>query len=171
MPEHILNKPGKLTAAEFEKMTLHAPIGAEILTSTDFPYPVVPIVRRHHENWDGTGYPDGIRGMRIPVGARILSVVDCFDALTSDRPYRSRMTQVLPCSSMGLFVATGHVERFSLRGDGVNGFTTEERSERRRTDAVELRRPADRSRRRPNGRRAATRAWHNSKHQRTHGVL
>ena len=92
VPEHILNKPGKLTPAEFEKMKLHAPIGAEILSSIDFPYPVVPIVRHHHENWDGTGYPDGLRGTDIPVGARILSVVDCFDALTSDRPYRSRMT-------------------------------------------------------------------------------
>jgi putative nucleotidyltransferase with HDIG domain len=92
VPEHILNKPGKLTPAEFEKMKLHAPIGAEILASIDFPYPVVPIVRHHHENWDGTGYPDGIQGAAIPIGARILSVVDCYDALTSDRPYRRRMT-------------------------------------------------------------------------------
>ena len=92
VPEHLLKKPGKLTPAEFEKMKLHAPIGAEILSSIDFPYPVVPIVRHHHENWDGTGYPDGLRGEAIPIGARILSVVDCFDALTSDRPYRSRMT-------------------------------------------------------------------------------
>jgi putative nucleotidyltransferase with HDIG domain len=92
VPEHILNKPGKLTPAEFEKMKLHAPIGAEILSAIEFPYPVVPIVRHHHENWDGTGYPDKIRGEAIPIGARILSVVDCFDALTSDRPYRRRMT-------------------------------------------------------------------------------
>ena len=92
VPEHILNKPGKLTAAEFEKMKLHAPIGAEILSSIRFPYPVVPIVRHHHENWDGTGYPDGLRGTDIPIGARILSIVDCFDALTSDRPYRGRMS-------------------------------------------------------------------------------
>jgi putative nucleotidyltransferase with HDIG domain len=92
VPEHILNKPGKLTAAEFEKMKLHAPIGAEILSAIEFPYPVVPIVRHHHENWDGTGYPDRICGTDIPIGARILSVVDCFDALTSDRPYRRRMT-------------------------------------------------------------------------------
>jgi putative nucleotidyltransferase with HDIG domain len=92
VPEHILNKPGKLTAAEFEKMKLHAPIGAEILSSIEFPYPVVPIVRHHHENWDGTGYPDGLKGTEIPIGARILSVVDCFDALTSDRPYRRRMS-------------------------------------------------------------------------------
>lgn len=92
VPEHILNKPGKLTPAEFEKMKLHAPIGAEILSAIEFPYPVVPIVRHHHENWDGTGYPDRIAGEAIPIGARILSVVDCFDALTSDRPYRRRMS-------------------------------------------------------------------------------
>lgn len=91
IPEHILNKPGKLTAAEFDKMKRHADIGADLLSSVKFPYPVVPIVRHHHENWDGTGYPAGISGTDIPIGARILSVVDCFDALTSDRPYRPRL--------------------------------------------------------------------------------
>jgi putative nucleotidyltransferase with HDIG domain len=88
MPEHILNKPGRLTAAEFERMKMHAKIGAEILSEIEFPYPVVPIVRHHHENWDGTGYPDQIAGEAIPLGARILAVVDCYDALTSHRPYR-----------------------------------------------------------------------------------
>ena len=92
VPEHILNKPGKLTPAEFEKMKLHASVGADILSAIDFPYPVVPIVRHHHENWNGSGYPDGIKGTDIPIGARILSVVDCFDALTSDRPYRPRLS-------------------------------------------------------------------------------
>jgi putative nucleotidyltransferase with HDIG domain len=92
IPEHILNKPGKLTAAEFEKMKLHATIGADILSAIEFPYPVVPIVRHHHENWDGTGYPAGLSGTDIPIGARILSVVDCFDALTSDRPYRPALS-------------------------------------------------------------------------------
>src|SRR5206468_4432789 len=92
VPEYILNKPGPLTAAEFEKMKLHASVGADILSAIDFPYPVVPIVRHHHENWDGTGYPSGIKGTDIPIGARILSVVDCFDALTSDRPYRPRLS-------------------------------------------------------------------------------
>ena len=92
VPEHILNKPGKLTPAEFEKMKLHAGVGADILSAIDFPYPVVPIVRHHHENWNGTGYPDGLSGTDIPIGARILSVVDCFDALTSDRPYRRKLT-------------------------------------------------------------------------------
>ncbi len=88
VPEHILNKPGKLTPAEFERMKTHAAVGAEILSQVAFPYPVVPIVRHHHESWDGTGYPDGLKGTAIPIGARILSVIDCYDALTSDRPYR-----------------------------------------------------------------------------------
>lgn len=92
VPEYILNKPGPLTPAEFERMKLHASVGADILSAIDFPYPVVPIVRHHHENWDGEGYPAGLRGTDIPIGARILSVVDCFDALTSDRPYRPRLT-------------------------------------------------------------------------------
>ena len=92
IPEHILNKPGRLTPSEFEKMKLHAGIGADILSAIQFPYPVVPIVRHHHENWNGTGYPDGISGTDIPIGARILSVVDCFDALTSDRPYRPALS-------------------------------------------------------------------------------
>ncbi|MBA3885625.1 MAG: HD domain-containing protein [Acidobacteria bacterium] len=91
VPEYILNKPGPLTVAEFDKMKLHASVGADILSAIDFPYPVVPIVRHHHENWDGTGYPDGLEGSQIPIGARVLSVVDCFDALTSDRPYRPRL--------------------------------------------------------------------------------
>lgn len=91
VPEYILNKPGPLTPAEFEKMKLHASVGADILGAIEFPYPVVPIVRHHHENWDGTGYPDGLCGIQIPIGARILSVVDCFDALTSDRPYRPKL--------------------------------------------------------------------------------
>jgi hypothetical protein len=93
VPEHILNKPGRLTASEFETMKQHAPVGAQIVASIEFPYPVAPLVRHHHENWDGSGYPDGLQGEAIPLGARILSVVDSFDALTSDRPYRSRMTE------------------------------------------------------------------------------
>jgi len=92
IPEHILNKPGKLTPVEFEQMKLHVDVGAQMLAAIDYPYPVVPIVYAHHENWDGTGYPKGTKGTDIPIGARILSVVDCFDALTSDRPYRPAMT-------------------------------------------------------------------------------
>jgi putative nucleotidyltransferase with HDIG domain len=91
VPEHILNKPGKLSVAEFEIMKTHSSVGADILAAIDFPYPVVPIVRHHHENWNGSGYPDGLSGTDIPIGARILAVVDCFDALTSDRPYRARL--------------------------------------------------------------------------------
>lgn len=93
VPEHILNKPGRLTPAEFVTMQSHVDVGADILSTIDFPYPVVPIVRAHHENWDGSGYPRGLRGEDIPIGARILSVVDCFDALTSDRPYRAAMSE------------------------------------------------------------------------------
>jgi putative nucleotidyltransferase with HDIG domain len=93
VPENILNKPGKLTEAEFEVMKTHSAVGADILAAIEFPYPVVPIVRHHHENWDGSGYPDHLIGTEIPIGARILSVVDCYDALTSDRPYRRRLTE------------------------------------------------------------------------------
>jgi len=92
VPEQILSKPGKLTPEEFEKMKIHPIVGAEILDRVRFPYPVVPIVRSHHEKWDGTGYPDALSGEAIPIGARILSVVDCFDALTSERPYRRAMS-------------------------------------------------------------------------------
>ena len=88
VPEHIISKPGKLTAEEFEKMKIHPVVGAEILARVQFPYDVVPIVRAHHERWNGTGYPDGLKGEEIPIGARILSVVDCLDALASDRQYR-----------------------------------------------------------------------------------
>jgi len=88
VPEHIISKPGRLTPVEFEKMKIHPVVGSEILKRVEFPYPVVPIVRSHHEKWDGSGYPDGIEGEDIPIGARILSVVDCFDAMASDRQYR-----------------------------------------------------------------------------------
>ncbi|MET0165317.1 MAG: HD domain-containing phosphohydrolase [Vicinamibacterales bacterium] len=91
IPEHILNKPGRLTPAEYEIMKRHAPIGADILSGVGFPFAIAPIVRHHHENWDGTGSPDRVSGEGIPIGSRILAVVDCFDALTSDRPYRARM--------------------------------------------------------------------------------
>ena len=92
VPDYVLNKPSALTPGEFETMKKHASMGARILTAVDFPYPIVPIVRHHHEQWDGRGYPDCLVGAEIPLGARILSVVDCFDALTSDRPYRPRLT-------------------------------------------------------------------------------
>jgi putative nucleotidyltransferase with HDIG domain len=91
VPEHIIAKPGKLTPEEFEKMKIHPIVGAEILEQVDFPYPVVPIVRAHHEKWDGSGYPNGLEGEEIPIGARILSAVDCLDALASDRQYRKAL--------------------------------------------------------------------------------
>jgi putative nucleotidyltransferase with HDIG domain len=88
VPEHIISKPGKLTPEEFDKMKIHPIVGSEIVEQVRFPYPVAPIVRSHHEKWDGSGYPDGISGEAIPIGARILSAVDCLDALASDRQYR-----------------------------------------------------------------------------------
>jgi diguanylate cyclase (GGDEF)-like protein/putative nucleotidyltransferase with HDIG domain len=91
VPEHIINKPGKLTPEEFEKMKVHPLVGAEILDRVAFPYPVAPIVRSHHERWDGSGYPAGLIGEQIPIGARILAIVDCLDALASDRQYRQAM--------------------------------------------------------------------------------
>jgi putative nucleotidyltransferase with HDIG domain len=91
VPEHIISKPGKLTPEEFEKMKIHPIVGAEILEQVHFPYPVVPIVRAHHEKWDGSGYPYGLSGEAIPIGARILTAVDCLDALASDRQYRKAL--------------------------------------------------------------------------------
>jgi diguanylate cyclase (GGDEF)-like protein/putative nucleotidyltransferase with HDIG domain len=88
VPEQIISKPGKLTPEEFEKIKIHPVVGAEILERVQFPYPVVPIVRTHHEKWDGSGYPAGLKGEEIPIGARILSAVDCLDALASNRQYR-----------------------------------------------------------------------------------
>lgn len=93
VPDYILEKPGKLTAAEFEKMKLHTIAGAQIVGRVDFPYPIAPIIRHHHERWDGKGYPDGLKEEEIPLTARILSVVDCFDAVREDRQYRKGMTR------------------------------------------------------------------------------
>lgn len=88
VPDYIISKPGKLTPEEFDKMKVHTVVGAEILEQVAFPYPVAPIVRSHHEKWDGSGYPDGLKTDEIPIGARILAAVDCLDALASDRQYR-----------------------------------------------------------------------------------
>ncbi len=92
IPEHIINKPGRLTPEEFEKMKIHTVVGSEILQRVAFPYPVAPIVRSHHERWDGTGYPDALKGEQIPKGARVLAAVDCLDALASHRQYRNAMS-------------------------------------------------------------------------------
>ncbi|HKD13747.1 MAG TPA: HD domain-containing phosphohydrolase [Candidatus Angelobacter sp.] len=104
VPEHIISKPGKLTPEEFDKMKIHPIVGAEILEQVKFPYPVASVVRSHHEKWDGSGYPDGLAGEEIPIGARILSAVDCLDALASDRQYR----RALPLDE-----AMAHVEKES----------------------------------------------------------
>lgn len=102
VPEHIINKPGRLTAEEFEKVKIHPVVGAEILERVQFPYSVVPIVRSHHEKWDGSGYPDGLKGEEIPIGARVLTAVDCLDALASDRQYR----RALPLDEAMEYVAS-----------------------------------------------------------------
>lgn len=91
VPEYIISKPGKLTPGEFDKMKIHPVVGAQICEQVQFPYPVAPIVRAHHEKWDGTGYPDGLAGEQIPIGARILTAVDVLDALASDRQYRKAL--------------------------------------------------------------------------------
>jgi putative nucleotidyltransferase with HDIG domain len=91
VPEHILSKPGPLTQEEFQKIRIHPQVGAEIISGVPFPYPVSPLILSHHERWDGKGYPAGLRGEEIPLGARILSVVDYFDALMSERPYHKAM--------------------------------------------------------------------------------
>src|SRR4029453_14169726 len=92
VPEHILSKPGPLTPEEFQKIRAHPKVGADIVSSVPFPYPVAPLILSHHERWDGKGYPAGPKGERIPRGAPILSVVDYFDALMAERPYHKAMT-------------------------------------------------------------------------------
>lgn len=111
VPEHIISKPGKLTPEEFEKMKIHPIVGAEIVEQVRFPYPVAPIVHAHHEKWDGSGYPDGISGEAIPIGARILSAVDCLDALASDRQYR----RALPLDEAMAHVARDSGKAFDPR--------------------------------------------------------
>jgi diguanylate cyclase (GGDEF)-like protein/putative nucleotidyltransferase with HDIG domain len=92
VPEHILSKPGPLTPEEFQKIRAHPKVGADIISAVPFPYPVSPLILSHHERWDGKGYPSGLKGEEIPLGARILSVVDYFDALMAERPYHKAMT-------------------------------------------------------------------------------
>ena len=118
VPAYILNKPGKLTEHEFEQMKMHTIIGADMLSNVDFRYPVVPIVRHHHERWDGKGYPDGLRGSEIPITARILTLVDNYDALRSDRPYHRAMSTEEACSyirsNSGSFFDPQLVDEFLL---------------------------------------------------------
>lgn len=119
VPEHILNKPGRLTSAELEKTKIHADVGASILEKVGFPYPVVPTVRHHHEFWDGSGYPDGLKGDDIPVTARILSVADAYDALRGTRPFRSPVNREDACNFLRSRAGTQfdpHVVNTFLRG-------------------------------------------------------
>ena len=157
VPDHILNKPGKLTTAEFERMKVHTIVGAQILERIDYPYPIIPIVRSHHERWDGLGYPDGLRGEEIPWTARIFAVVDCFDSVREDRPYRRGMT-VEEASAMLLRGAGTHfdpkvVELFLKhlpefeaevveRGLDQHGFTSREAEPRALVEASGANSPA-----------------------------
>ncbi|MBS1796844.1 MAG: diguanylate cyclase [Acidobacteria bacterium] len=93
VPDHILNKPGRLTPAEMEKTKIHASVGASILEKVNFSYPVVPTVKYHHECWDGSGYPEGLKGQEIPLTARILAVADAYDTLRGARPYRAAISR------------------------------------------------------------------------------
>jgi diguanylate cyclase (GGDEF)-like protein/putative nucleotidyltransferase with HDIG domain len=92
VPEHILSKPGPLTQEEFQKIRIHPQVGAEIIAKVPFPYPVAPLILSHHERWDGKGYPQGLAGDQIPMGARILTIVDYYDAVTTERPYHSALS-------------------------------------------------------------------------------
>jgi diguanylate cyclase (GGDEF)-like protein/putative nucleotidyltransferase with HDIG domain len=92
VPEHILSKPGPLTQEEFQKIRIHPQVGAEIIAAVPFPYPVAPLIMSHHERWDGKGYPQGLAGEEIPRGARILTIVDYYDAVTTERPYHKALT-------------------------------------------------------------------------------
>src|SRR5204863_7035964 len=91
VPEHILSKPGPLTQEEFQKIRIHPQVGAEIIAAVPFPYPVAPLILGHHERWDGKGYPKGLAGHDIPIGARILTIVDYYDAVTTERPYHKAL--------------------------------------------------------------------------------
>ena len=106
VPDHILNKPGRLTPAEMEKTKIHAAVSASILEKVDFSYPVVPTVKHHHETWDGSGYPDGLKGENIPITARILTVADAYDTLRGARSYRPS-------------VSRDDARRFLLNGAGI----------------------------------------------------
>ncbi len=93
VPDHILNKPGRLTAAEMEKMKIHSKVGALILQKVGFSYPVIPTIKHHHEAWDGSGYPNKLKGEEIPLTARILSVADSYDTLREARPFRPAVSR------------------------------------------------------------------------------
>ena len=89
VPQEVLNKPGKLDEDEWRVMRRHPEAGVELLADIEFPWDVRPMVRNHHEKWNGTGYPDGLAGNEIPLSARILCIADVYDALTTTRSYRA----------------------------------------------------------------------------------
>jgi putative two-component system response regulator len=89
----VLRKPGALTAEEWAVMRRHPIVGAQIVAPLEFFAEGAVILRHHHERQDGSGYPDGLRGDLVPVGARIVAIADIYDALTSDRPYRARLSR------------------------------------------------------------------------------
>jgi diguanylate cyclase (GGDEF)-like protein/putative nucleotidyltransferase with HDIG domain len=93
VPEHILSKGDKLTPEEFERVKIHPRVGADILRNVPFAGPVADLVLCHHERWDGLGYPGGLRGQAIPIGARILAIADCYSTLQTNRPYRPARSQ------------------------------------------------------------------------------
>src|ERR1700733_12978862 len=134
VPEHIITKPGKLTPQEFEKMKIHPVVGAEILEQVNFPYSVAPIVKAHHERWDGNGYPLGLIGEEIPLGARILSAVDCLDALASDRQYR----RALPLDQAMAVVLDESGKSYDPRGVGILASRYRQLEE----EAIRLNKPA-----------------------------
>ena len=91
VPHQVLNKPGRLTDEEFEIIKRHPVWGVELLAAVEFPWNIKPIIRSHHERYDGTGYPDRLKGDEIPLGAQIICIVDVYDALTTTRSYRGAM--------------------------------------------------------------------------------
>jgi putative nucleotidyltransferase with HDIG domain len=106
IPDGIINKPGPLTEEEFELIKTHPALGAEILAPIPFFAGVRSIVRHHHEHWDGSGYPEGLRATQIPLGARIVLAVDAYDAMTSDRSYRKAMSHEQACRELRKYAGT-----------------------------------------------------------------
>jgi hypothetical protein len=98
--DSILQKPGPLTDLEWEVMRSHPVVGERMLKGIEFLHDALPVIRHHHERWDGKGYPDGLRGEQIPLGARIVAVCDSFDAMTSNRPYRDAMPAEAACEEI-----------------------------------------------------------------------
>lgn len=127
IPGRLLAKAGPLTPEEYEQVKRHAAIGADLLTGLSFPGSLALLVRHHHENWDGTGYPDRLRREEIPTGARVLSIADCYDALTSDRPYRRALSHAAATAMMtdrcGSMFDPNMIEAFLSIADGLQPFS------------------------------------------------